>query len=259
MPVSVLYVYAVTREALIPDAVGIDGTRHFGTVSVDGLSATFTTADISQEVIDQRANDVEWLGAIGYRHQDVVSALMNATAVVPLRAFTLFSSAEALKAWLTAQREILDRMLERLAGRREWTLRIELEPERWNAAIIRRVAALSDLQREIADAAPGRAFLLRKKLDDQKKKHAQDAERQLVAEIETAVVDRLRCEAVAENRERREGAFPQINVLITRDEESVLQDAVGAINERYGADGVTVGTTGPWPPYTFAAMNGDEH
>jgi hypothetical protein len=253
--VSVLYVYAVSREPVIPDVEGIDGTTRFGTVTAGQLSATFSSTDVSQEVIDQRANDVEWLGAVGYRHQNVVSAMMTKSSVVPLRAFTLFSSAEALRSWMSENRQLLASLLERLDGKREWTLRIELEPQRWSEALVRRVESLSGLQKEIESAAPGRAFLLRKKMDDEKKKQAREAEQELVREIEAAVVSRLRCEAVAETRERREGAFPQLNVLIARDEEAVLQETVGGINARYGQEGVVIGVTGPWPPYTFAAMN----
>ena len=119
-----IYVYCVTRDAVTPQVDGVDGTRHFGTATSGGISAVFTPVDaesFSQEAIDARAGDLEWLGAIGYRHQDVVSDLMKHTAIVPLRAFTLFSSEEALRAYLHEHREMLDRILERLDGKQEWT------------------------------------------------------------------------------------------------------------------------------------------
>ena len=74
----------------------------------------------------------------------------------------------------------------------------------------------------------------------------------MAAEIEQAVLDKLACEAVAESRERRDGAFPQINVLIPRDEEARLQELHDALARRYDDEGVTLALTGPWPPYTFA-------
>src|SRR6185436_6343788 len=105
---------------------------------------------------------------------------------------------------------------------------------------------------EIASAAPGKAFLLRKKLDEEKKRASHEAESALVTEIERAVLDRLRCETVSESRERRDGGFPQINVLINRDEEATLQELHETLTERYAAEGVALALTGPWPPYTFA-------
>jgi hypothetical protein len=252
---SVLYVYAVTRNAATPDTEGVDGTTRFGTTAVDNVHAVFTPVsanEFSQDVIDRRAGDLEWLGSIGYRHQAVMADLMKKTAIVPLRAFTLFSSEEALRAYLNEQGELLSKTLDRLDGKQEWTLRIELEPTKWSEALTGRVASLRDLQNEIGAASPGKAFLLRKKLDDERKRASHTAEDELVGEIEQAVMARLSCETVAESRQRREGAFPQINVLLERDEESVLQQLREELTARYEPEGVTLALSGPWPPYTFA-------
>src|SRR5688572_23284131 len=190
---SVLYVYAITRDPVTPECEAVDGSRRFGTTTMDELCAVFTPVDsaaFSQEVIDSRAGDLEWLGSIGYRHQQVMNELMKRTALVPLRAFSLFSSEEAVRSYLHENRDLLAKTLARLAGRQEWTLRIELEPEKWSEAVTSRIETLRGLHSEIADAAPGRAFLLRKKLEDEKKKASQAAEDDLVAEIEQAVMEK---------------------------------------------------------------------
>ncbi|HEX2835154.1 MAG TPA: GvpL/GvpF family gas vesicle protein [Thermoanaerobaculia bacterium] len=253
---NILYVYSVTRDAVTPEVDGIDASRRFGVATIDGISAVFTpvsTEEFSQEVIDRRAGDLEWLGAIGYRHQHVVAELMKLTAIVPLRAFTLFSSEEALRSYLHANHELLSKMLQRLDGRQEWTLRIELDAEKWHDALPQRVAALRELQSEIETASPGKAFLLKKKLQDETKRASHAAEQELVTELERVILEKLGCETISETREHRDGAFPQINVLINRDEESVLQELHGTLGERYAAEGVTLGLTGPWPPYSFAS------
>ena len=261
MPENVLYVYAITREPVIPECEAIDQTRDFGSVEGDGLAAIFTAvprAEMSQEVIDRRAGDLEWLGAIGYRHQDVVTELMKRTAIVPLRAFTLFSGADALRAYLNDNAQMLGAALDRLDGKQEWTLRVEFEPQRWSESLVGRVASLRELETQIASSAAGKAFLLRKKLDEEKKRASREAEQQVVAEIERAVLEKLACEAVSETRERRDGAFPQINVLINRDEESQLQELHADLTQRYDPEGVTLALTGPWPPYTFAGTMNEE-
>lgn len=252
---AVLYVYAIARDAVLPESEGVDGTSHFATVTAGGVAAVYSSVardEFSQDAIDRRANDLEWLGAIGYRHQNVVAGLMKTTTIIPLRAFTLFSSEEALRAYLVENEERLNAALQRLDGKQEWTLRIEFDPETWSNALVARVDALRDLQAQIAASAAGRAYLLRKKLEDEKKKASREAEQQVVAELEQAVLERLGCETVAESRERREGAFPQINVLLNRDEESRLQELHAMLAERYADEGVTLAITGPWPPYTFA-------
>ncbi|HVS33765.1 MAG TPA: GvpL/GvpF family gas vesicle protein [Thermoanaerobaculia bacterium] len=251
----ILYVYAITREPVEPQSEAVDMSRNFGSISAAGVAAVYTPvdgADFSQEAIDSRAGDLEWLGAIGYRHQGVVTDLMKRTAIIPLRAFTLFSSAETLRRYLTESSPALARMLERLDGKQEWTLRIEFEPQRWSDAVTSRVDSLRQLASQIEGAPPGKAFLLRKKLDEEKKRATKDAELQVVGEIERTVLDKLRCETVAESRQQREGAFPQINVLINRDEEAVLHELHGELMDRYAPEGIAFSVSGPWPPYTFA-------
>ena len=251
----ILYVYAIARDAVIPDCDAIDPSGHFDTAGHDGLFAIYTKVadeEFSQEAIDHRAGDLEWLGAIGYRHQAAAAALMKQTTIIPLRAFTLFSSAEAVDNYLHENRELLLKTLERLDGKCEWTLRIEFDAEKFSEALVHRVDALRELASQIDVANPGRAFLLRKKLDEEKKRASREAEQQVVSEIEKFVLDKLSCETVAESRLDREGAFPQINVLLNRDEESKLQELLDELLPRYDSEGVTLALTGPWPPYTFA-------
>ena len=255
---TVLYVYAIARDAVTPHGEAVDGSDAFVAVSVDGLSAIATPVardTFSQEAIDRRAGDLEWLGAIGYRHQAVVSQLMKSTAIVPLRAFTLFSGDAAVRDYLAQHRQPLLSLLERLDGKQEWTLRVEFDPETWNGALAQRVESLRAIEAQLATAGAGKAFLLRKKAEEEKKRASREAEQQVVGEIEQAVLAKLACETVAETRQQRGGAFPQLNVLLNRDEEAVLQELHTELTARYAAEGVSVALTGPWPPYSFAAMN----
>lgn len=257
---EVLYVYAIGREGhSLPDAIeAVDGSSRLTAVTASGLAAFATPVDdvdFSQGVIDARAKDVEWLGALGYRHQNVMAALMRGGTIIPLRAFTLFRSADSLRAHLGERGEQLRALLERLDGKQEWTLRIEFDPERWNEALVRRVGSLRAISDEAAGAGAGKAFLLRKKLEEERKRASKEAEETVVGEIESAVIGKLACDTVAESRTQRGGAFPQINVLIDRDEEARLQELRDGLNARYDADGVSVALTGPWPPYSFVSTN----
>jgi hypothetical protein len=247
----VLYVYAIARAGH-PTPDDVDDVE---ALESDGLTAFYAqvdAVDFSQPVIDARSKDVEWLGAIGYRHQAVMSALMHGGTVIPLRAFTLFANETSLRNHVKSERENFMGILDRLEGKQEWTLRIEFRPEQWNDALIRRIDSLQKLTSEIDQASEGKRYLLRKKLDDEKKRASRDAEQQVVAEVEDAVMKKLACDVVSESRVQRGGAFPQINVLINRDEEARLQELSEELTRRYEGEGVALALTGPWPPYTFA-------
>jgi hypothetical protein len=254
---QILYVYAIARAAHpMPERIeAIDGSDHLASVPGDSLCAFYSSvdaADFSQPVIDARSKDVEWLGSIGYRHQAVMAALMRGGTVIPLRAFTLFANETSLRSHLLKEAKTFASILDRLDGKQEWTLRIEFDPERWSEALVRRVDSLRAIAGEMERAATGKAYLLRKKLEEEKKRASREAEEKVVSEVEQAVMEKLACDTVAETRVQRGGGFPQINVLINRDEESRLQELRDDLSRRYESDGVTLALTGPWPPYTFA-------
>jgi hypothetical protein len=253
----ILYTYAIGRAGHPePERVeAIDGSDVVRAVGCGALSAFATPVDpaeFSQPVIDARSKDVEWLGAIGYRHQNVMAALMRGGTVIPLRAFTLFANDDSLRRHVEAESAQFAKILERLDGKQEWTLRIEFDPEQWSEALVRRVGSLRELSEQMRAAQPGKAFLLGKKLDEEKKRASKEAEEAVVGEIEGAVLDKLACDTVAESRQQRSGAFPQINVLINRDEEARLEELRRDLESRYAGDGIAIALTGPWPPYSFA-------
>src|SRR5437764_15495855 len=134
---NVFYVYAIAQaQHPRPQRVeAIDGSDVIDVVNAGELSAFVTPVDdvdFSQGVIDARAKDVEWLGAIGYRHQSVMNALMHGGTIIPLRAFTLFASDESLRRHLDNERARLVKLLDRLDGKQDRTLRIEFDPQVWS-------------------------------------------------------------------------------------------------------------------------------
>ena len=256
----IVYVYAIGEEI---DPAGLksepvdDGA--FDVATAAGISALYSPVDadrFSQEEIDRHAKDLEWLGAIGYRHQAVVSALARKTTIVPLRAFTLFKSKESLEEFLRSDADSLKNAISRLRGKEEWTLRIELEPEAWSNALITRVDSLRAIAEEVAKAPAGKGYLLQKKLDEEKKKAARTAEETVVAEIRDAL-GALDVPTVVESRQSRGGSFPQINLLVERERSVDLERTRDDLARRYAADGISLVLTGPWPPYTFASEKSD--
>src|SRR5436309_9615765 len=129
---NVFYVYAIAQaQHPRPQRVeAIDGSDVIDVVTAGDVAAFGTPVDdvdFSQGVIDARAKDVEWLGAIGYRHQSVMNALMHGGTIIPLRAFTLFASDESLRRHLENEGARFRKLLERLNGKQEWTLRVEFD------------------------------------------------------------------------------------------------------------------------------------
>jgi hypothetical protein len=256
----VLYVYAIGDFAdLTPlEALdAIDGEASFDTAGSEPTRALFSEVDaaaFSQDEIDRRSSDLEWLSGIVMRHEAVVAALARSAAIVPLRAFTLFSTREALEEYLSENGSTLQKNVDRLRGREEWTIKIEFEADRWSEALVGRVDSLRRLCEEIRGASEGKAFLLRKKLEEATRKAARQAEESLISEIEAALKRALPdTPTIVETRQQKGGSFPQINVLVAAAETDSLRHATEEEQRRHEGDGVRLTLTGPWPPYSFAS------
>lgn len=255
-PLAWVYAFA---EVFEPEALetlpeGVDGSTKFSVAGNGELVALFSAvdpADFNQQVIDSRSRDLEWLGQLGFRHQNVIAHLASRTTVVPVRAFTLFSSIEGIVDYLDQNEDDLFELLEALEGREEWSLRIELDAERWQKGIVARVASLAQLEQEAGSASSGKAFLLRKQLDEKRKEAAEAAEASLVEELRSEIEQSLDCDLIVETRRQKEGSFPQLNILIAHEDRDSLAALRENLQAKHAAEGVTLALTGPWPPYSF--------
>lgn len=254
-----LWVYAIGTDfdaAALNGTDGVGGSTSFEVVATSQLGGMVTRVDataFSQDALDAHGRDLEWLGAIGLAHQRVNERLSTSFRSLPLRAFTLFSSEERLRAYLEENAQELRATLNAIDGRSEWTIRIDLDAERWNEALLHRVDELRNIQSEIEGATSGRAYLLKKKLEESKKSAARKAEEDLVREVADTLEQRLGATLEVETRERRNGSFPQVNLLLAEAEAPQLRLIERELNDHYESDGVRLTVTGPWPPYSFAA------
>jgi hypothetical protein len=253
-----LYVYAIAPrgELRLPDVDGVDGRREFLAVELGDLAALAGRVDaeeFSQESIDARAADLDWIGQIGWRHQRVVAAVRDSADAIPLGAFALFSSEESLRADLRARSAELGRVLETIRGREEWTVQVDFEGTEWEAAVTRRSPTLAALAAEAEGAPAGKAYLLRRKAEEARKNASREARDAVVHELESRVSGALGAPVVVELRPRPGGTVPQINILLEKDRSAEIGTLAGELESEYASDGVTLRVTGPWPPYTFVS------
>jgi hypothetical protein len=252
---SVLYTYGIASsgEALpsLEGLVSIDGRASFREVREDRWTAVASevpAAEFSQEEVDRHSTDLEWLGRLGVRHQRVNEHLSQSTDIIPLRAFTLFSSEEALRGWLQKHSDELERVHARTRGSLEWTLRFEVRGTDW----MDETAELAGIRAEIESAPSGKAFLLQKKLEREAERVRDEAEERFIGEMERSISERFGVPAVIESRDTRGGADPQISVLMPRGRGEEFEEWVVRLAEDLRSKNVGVLLTGPWPPYSFA-------
>lgn len=263
-----LYVYCVgARDELarlfggeLPDAM--EGARGVVLVEAGDLAAVACAvplADYGEGALESRLTDAAWTARRALRHEHAVEHFARRATVVPLRFGTIYLRRENVARMLEERSAQLRSALARLEGREEWGLNVYVE----RARLREQVASLSERLREMEDAAaaspPGRAYLLRKKVDAMRDEETRAETRRAAAVIEDELASA--CDGVARLRLHKDEAGEQgelaarLAFLVRREGFGEFRAAAEQLAERYTPLGFGFELTGPWPAYNFAAAN----
>jgi hypothetical protein len=261
---TLTYLYAVVPgDAPEPPAglAGIDGAP-VRLVRAGGLAAVVSevAADAyREEVLDARTADLAWMGARGAAHEAVLLHLADRGPVLPLTLFSLYRGEERVRALLETDGERLRRGLERVAGRRQWGVRLWRVDARVGEHLDALSPRLAELAAEIAAATPGRQFLLRKKAEGMRAEELRavgaDAARQAYAALGPLAAEARTLPLSGRAAENGRALVLDAVFLVDEDAFAAFQRGVTAEAHRRGETGFELEFTGPWPPYHFAAAD----
>ena len=172
-----------------------------------------------------------------------------------MRLFTLYSSDAALREECAQRGDWIRETLDRLDGLREWDLKVSYEAAKMLETIGQSSADVAAIDAEIADAAPGRKYLLQKRRDDV----ARTAVRTAVLALGEDVLRALEpvttgVKRVAPPSSAEPGELPVIlaaALLVRREDEDALRAALVRESERLAPRGISIACAGPWAAYRF--------
>jgi hypothetical protein len=255
------YLYAVTAGTGGPGQFSPSGTGdlpvqvlEFGDLAA--VVRPVSPEDFSPEVLSERASDPAWLEAMVRSHNDVIATIHAQQAVLPAKFGSVYRGIDDLRMALEEMRDPLMAQLQTLQGADEWAVHVYADRSAVQERVEAQDAELAALERDLAAARPGRAYFLQRKLADARgiageralNTLAQNAFDHLAACALAAQISAARRRTATVNREEiLRAAF-----LVARDDsERFLQSAASLSSSE---EGVEVETTGPWPPYSFAAI-----
>jgi hypothetical protein len=206
-----------------------------------------------EEALTERLNRPDDLERCARAHHRGVEAAAGRGPVVPLPMATLYRGDRSAERAVTARRAVLDALLDRLRGRREWAVKVH------GAESAHRTAAGTDVHAEngTVPGPGGRAYLSRASA---RQREGRDARGKALAEAE-AVDAELRRYAVAATRHRPQSErltgrrAPQLlnaAYLVEDAECAAFTRALARVTARGRYPAVEVGASGPWIPYSFA-------
>jgi gas vesicle protein GvpL/GvpF len=257
---SAVYLYCIVRASRRPAEGRIPPGLPGGTrPQARRLAASLwlVTSDVpldlyGPEHLEPRLRDLDWVSAAAVAHEAVVEHFSRSrgTTVVPMKLFTMFSSADRTIDDVGRRRAAIDRVMRRIAGCEEWGIRVTRLP----GAAVPAPAANGKRQ------ASGAAFLLARK-------EARDAAalgRAAVAASADQAFERLRRHAKDAHRRERAaepGSNPPIleaAFLVPSGKRTSFKSEARRQAAVVAAAGAEMVLTGPWPAYNFvAAADGD--
>jgi hypothetical protein len=226
-----LCVYAITRdrEVPLPELRTASGPR---LIAHNGLAAVVADVDLTQ-FADLEADPVEdsALATLAREHDAVVRAVFEHESVLPLRFGTVVTSEQAALDLLRERGEEAMSWLDRVAGHREWGVRVEpgRPPE------------------TSADGVTGTEYLRQRQIVLSRDRDQAKAAQSMHVKLTCHATD-------AACREQRPRTLLDAAYLVRQDNETSFRDSVTRLSEPLELLGATVHTTGPWPPYSFTRI-----
>jgi len=246
-----LYCVAKNNEQTSLGKIGIDNNEVY-TIPNNGLTAVVHNCKAEPYDSKEEKKVKNWVRA----HQNVIEkAQEKFETVLPLSFDTIINGKNADKEvinWLQADRERLERNLEKIKGKEEYGIHLIWEPRIMENVLSRRKEEIKNLVKDAEEVSKGKAYFIKQKIKKQLKqeleKLADEKIRQFYAGIKKHCVE-IKVEK-SKKIEREKEMLMNLSCLVEKDKAKELGKELDTINK---LDGFSVRFTGPWPPYSFVS------
>ncbi len=250
--------YAIARRgsASPKDVRGIDEGAVRAETGGDLVAFVSDVAEsaFAEVPLNKNLSDMVWLTPRAVRHQEVNAALAAAVdPLVPLSFGTVFRDRAGVDRMLRDRAAEITPRLDALRGKAEWIAVVRRDEKAALAALESGSGVLRDLRAKIDAAAPGRAHLLSRGLDETKRQELRASDAGAIGAA-IASLERLGGRLFREPlvEDAGGGMIARFSVLAGRDDGSTLSRAdISAWSGR----GYALELTGPWPAYRFATVD----
>lgn len=250
MTTKATYMYAITRPVLPGELNGLRGVsgapvRMIEDGDVACLVSTVDLAEFGEEALPNNLEDLRWLERTARQHDEVVQAGARITTTMPLRLATICTDDNSAQERLHRFGGRALAVLADLDGREEWGVKVLASPDRSAPGV------------PVGDDVSGTAYLHRRRQQLARSDNAAVA----ASRDADAVYSRLAEHAVAGRRHRPQdrrltgAAQPMVlnaAFLVERTRVGQFRSVVAELMSERPPESITL--TGPWAPYSFAAM-----
>jgi hypothetical protein len=214
----------------------------------DGLWLVVADAPPSrygEDAVRRGLHDLKWLSRCAVGHEAVVEHWLRAGALVPMKLFTIFENDFRAVTEVGRRRRDIDRSLARLAGRREWGVRIRAVSGAGSARI-RGARSTTHVSGTSYLAAKRQRHQAAREQLARSRSQMNDAFNALAAVSDDAQRHPPPAAGAETTRLALDAAFLVSNRTAAR-----FRIVVRRLARQLRSAGYGVELTGPWPPYNF--------
>ena len=252
-----VYLYGfVPPDAPAPEALAGIAERSVHIVPAGDVGAVVSSvpADVyAPEMVEEALKNLQWVAEQGVAHERVVAWFVDHSQILPVPLFTMYSTSNALERAVAEKKDELRSELARLHGHREWDVKVFFDETVMQANAGGLSDRVAQIDREIAEAGAGRAYLLQKKRADLLKSEVLHAAHNRAV----AVLDAIKPD-VTETRTlplpRTDDVLPVVlhaALLVRVANEARVIETLETQTRQLKQVGMDLSFSGPWAPYRF--------
>lgn len=265
-----VWLYAVTRQVAdgtVPSVRGVaaEAVRALTEGALTAIVGSVDARQFSPEALARNLEDLDWLAETARAHDAVIAAMAaSGQPIVPVRLATLFSADDGVREMLRSRSDYFHTALNAVNGRTEWGVKAYVAPEAladspdlWPDEP--RQAGTQQAGAAQAPKGAGSAYLMRRRAQLVARRSAESAAEVWAQQIHNrlrplSAASRLHPAQDPRLTGRRDWMILNAAYLVDRERTGQFQDLVEQLAA--GRPGLDVQLTGPWPPYSFAAVPG---
>jgi hypothetical protein len=248
------YAFAQADCCVVEIGLGVDSRFPVELIRDGSIAAVASSIGLDQfdlaRLQGESPEDIEWLGQVAARHNEIICRAAQSSAVLPLRMGTVFNSRDSLQAALGRHRATVAEFLRQLADHQEWGIKLYQ-----NKSCVKEKAKTAAPLDPTAEKS-GSAYLARKKAELNSQHECRTDIRQTIQTMEQRLKEHAdqycRIRPLPRNLTGREEemVFNAAFLLFSSTLERWRETAEDIKHEVRGK-GLLLEWSGPWPPYHF--------
>lgn len=258
---NLIYLYCVTKTKPSQSNFKDTGIKIYP-VYFQGTYAIVSKVspdEFSEDNLKKNLANMDWVEKRIRQHERAIEEIMKDIAVLPFKFGTIFQSEENVENLLKERNTEFKQIITNLEGKEEWGLKIYCDAEKFRGTLKKEDEKIQDIDKQIASATKGKAFLLEKKKDELIKdiinkkisEYTQDSFERLKRVCLEAKINKILPKEVTE---KNEDMVLNAAFLISKKRVEEFNNVIQYLKTKYSDKGLILDCTGPWPAYNFCTL-----